>query len=73
MATYPPDTLQSHDVDKLTSSTRDTLPRHMPGARPSRALRRALVCAAATLSVQPACHQRARAPSGAPGLGPLAP
>jgi hypothetical protein len=73
MTTYPQYTLQSQDVDTVTINTLDTLPLNMPGAIASRDLLRILVCAAASrLSVQQACEQLARAPSGPTVLGLLA-
>ena len=72
MSTYPPYTLQSHDVDKLTINTLDTLPLTMPGAIQSRDLLRVLVFAAASrLSVHQACDQLEGAPSGPTVLGTL--
>jgi putative transposase len=73
MSTYPPYTLQSQDVYKLTITTLDTLPLHMPGAIHSRDLLRVLVFAAASrLSVHQACQQLERAPSAPTVLGTLA-
>jgi hypothetical protein len=73
MSTYPQYTLKSHDVDKLTISTLDTLPLTMPGAIQSRDLLRVLVFAAASrLSVHQACDQLEGAPSGPTVLGNLA-
>jgi hypothetical protein len=73
MSRYPPYTLQSHDVYKLTINPLDPLPLHLPGAIQSRALLRVLVFAAASrLSVHQACDQLEGAPSGPTGLGNLA-
>lgn len=70
MTTHPQYTLKSQDVYPCTSNTLDTLPLHMPGAIASRDLLRVLVFAAASrLSVQPACDQLERAPSGPTVLG----
>ena len=73
MTTYPPYTLQSHDVYTFTINTLDTLPLTMPGAIESHALWRVLVFAAASrLSVHQACEQLEGAPSGPTVLGTLA-
>jgi hypothetical protein len=65
MSTYPQYILKSQDVYTFPINTLDTLPLTMPGVIESRDLLRVLVFAAASgLSVQQACEQLARAPSG---------
>jgi hypothetical protein len=65
MSTYPQYILQSQDVYNFTIDTLDTLSLSMPGAIQSLGLWRVLVFAAtAQLSVQQACQQLERAPSG---------
>ena len=66
----PQDTVQSKEVYTLPSDTLHQLPLPMPGAMQRRDLRRVLGCAAASRrAIPPACHPRARAPSGATVLG----
>jgi putative transposase len=73
MSTYPQYTLKSQDVYTFTINTRDARPLRTPGAIHSRDLLRVLVfAAAAKLSVQQACEQLERAPSGPTALGTLA-
>ena len=73
MSPCPQYTWKSQDVYHFTINTLATLPLSMPGVIQSRDLLRVLVFAAASkLSVQQACHQLERAPSGPTVLGTLA-